>query len=75
MIYPNKNIRFEESLLNKMTAILLLKRKKSIRIDDLYDQLKDEYETIDQFLISLDVLYALNAISLNEENGTIEYAN
>ena len=75
MIYPNKNIRFNESLLNKMTAILLLKRKKSIRIDDLYDQLKDEYETIDQFLISLDVLYALNAISLNEENGTIEYAN
>lgn len=75
MIYPNKNIRFEESLLNKMTAILLLKRKKSIRIDDLYDQLKDEYETIDQFLISLDVLYALNAISLNEDNGTIEYAN
>lgn len=75
MIYPNKNIRFEESLLNKMTAILLLKRKKSIRIDDLYDQLKDEYETIDQFLISLDVLYALNAINLNEENGTIEYAN
>jgi len=75
MIYPNKNIRFKESLLHKMTVILMLKNQKEIRIENLFEQVKEEFETIDQFLLSLDVLYILDAIYLDEENQNIIYAD
>ena len=75
MIYPNKNIKYKESLLNKMTEILLMKHHGSIRLDDLYEKVKEEFETIDEFLLSLDILYALEAVDLDEETETIIYAS
>ncbi len=75
MIYPNKNIQYKESILYKMLPILTYKSYGTIDLLELYSLIIDDFDSIDQFIISLDVLYALGAISLNEEENSITYAN
>jgi hypothetical protein len=74
MIYPNKNIRFEESIIYKMISILEEKEKLIINIHELYNETKNKFKNTDEFIISLDVLYALDMINVDFENENIEYA-
>lgn len=73
MIYPNKNIRFEESIIYKMISVLELQEKSIINIHELYNATKKKFKNIDEFIISLDVLYALDMIIVDFENENIEY--
>jgi hypothetical protein len=73
MIYPNKNIRFEESIIYKMISVLEQRDQLSINIHDLYNETKSKFKNTDEFIISLDVLYALDMINVDFENETIEY--
>lgn len=73
MIYPNKNIRFEESIIYKMISILEKREKLIINIHDLYSETKNTFKNTDEFIISLDVLYALDMINVDFENENIEY--
>jgi hypothetical protein len=73
MIYPNKNIRFEESIIYKMISVLELQEKASINIHELYNQTKAKFKNTDEFIISLDVLYALDMINVDFETENIEY--
>ena len=73
MIYPNKNIRFEESIIYKMISVLEQREKSIINIHDLYNETKTEFKNTDEFIISLDVLYALDMINVDFKNENIEY--
>jgi hypothetical protein len=73
MIYPNKNIRFEESIIYKMISVLEQREKQTINIHDLYNETKTKFKNTDEFIISLDVLYALDMINVDFENENIEY--
>jgi hypothetical protein len=73
MIYPNKNIRFEESIIYKMISVLEQREKLTINIHDLYNETKSKFKNTDEFIISLDVLYALDMINVDFENENIEY--
>jgi len=73
MIYPNKNIRFEESIIFKMISILEEREKLIINIHDLYNETKNKFKNTDEFIISLDVLYALDMINVDFENENIQY--
>jgi len=73
MIYPNKNIRFEESIIYKMISILEQREKSIINIHELYNETKSSFENTDEFIISLDVLYALDMINVDFENENVEY--
>lgn len=73
MIYPNKNIRFEESIIFKMISILEEREKLIINIHELYNETKNKFKNTDEFIISLDVLYALDMINVDFENENIEY--
>lgn len=73
MIYPNKNIRFEESIIYKMISVLELQEKALINIHELYNQTKAKFKNTDEFIISLDVLYALDMINVDFETENIEY--
>ena len=73
MIYPNKNIRFEESIIYKMISILEEREKFVINIHELYNETKNKFKNIDEFIISLDVLYALDMINVDFEKENIEY--
>lgn len=74
MLYPNKNTRFEDSILNKMIFILEQKELQSVDINELYLKLKSKYKNIDEFIYSLDVLYSLNLIDIDFETEIIVYA-
>ncbi|MFI0430673.1 ABC-three component system middle component 7 [Mariniflexile sp. HMF6888] len=73
MIYPNKNIRFEESIIYKMISILEERKKLIINIHELYNETKNKFKNTDEFIVSLDVLYALDMINVDFENENIEY--
>lgn len=73
MIYPNKNIRFEESIIYKMISVLEQQEKQTINIHDLYNKTKTKFKNTDEFIISLDVLYSLDMINVDFENENIEY--
>jgi hypothetical protein len=73
MIYPNKNIRFEESIIYKMLSILEQREKSTISIHELYNETKSKFNNTDEFIISLDVLFALDMIDVDFENENISY--
>lgn len=73
MIYPNKNIQFKESILNRMLPIITYRSYVHIGIIELYNLAIQDFESIDQFILSLDVLFALGAIQLDDENQNLTY--
>ena len=67
MILPDKNIKLEYSLLN-CGAILLKEISEPHTISLLWDKVK-KYEALvnyEKFLLTLDYLYLINAITLRE---------
>lgn len=73
MIYPNKHRRFEESIIYKMLTIMDYRNFSSIGIIELYEQTKRDFQNIDEFIVSLDVLYALDMIEVDFKNEVVNY--
>lgn len=73
MIYPNKNIKFKESILSKMLPILTYQSYDKIEIIELYNLVSQDFESVDEFILSLDVLYALETIEFDESLKSISY--
>lgn len=73
MLVPNKVIRFNESILGKMTFILEELSKGQMTIEELYSSTHDYFEEVDEFIISLDVLYLLDSIVIDFEKGVVTY--
>lgn len=73
MITPSKFISFEQSILSKLPTLLVEQRR--IGIHDLYSAVADEFEGIDQFIFTLDVLYVLDKINIDFDSGVVSYAD
>lgn len=73
MIYPNKHIRFEESIIYKMIFILDQSSEEEINIHELFSKTRNKFTNADEFIYSLDVLHILDMIEMNFENETIKY--
>lgn len=74
MIYPNKTIKVEDSIIYKTTFILEQKTEEEQNIFQLWSKIKSKYSNIDEFIYALDILYALDIISINWSKETIVYA-
>lgn len=70
MIVPNKATPLRESILFKMLAILE-EDFEAIGLLELYDKVSHLFEGIDEFVFSLDVLFIIEKIKVNEE-GILE---
>ncbi|WNK40737.1 ABC-three component system middle component 7 [Pantoea agglomerans] len=70
MIVPNKATPLKESILFKMLAILE-EDFEIIGLLELYDETSHLFEGIDEFVFSLDVLFILEKIKVNEK-GILE---
>lgn len=75
MIYPNKHIRIEDSIIYKMIAILEIHNDSEMNIHDLYSKTKNKFSNTDEFILSLDVLYVLDMIEVDFNTETIRYAS
>ncbi|HIF9213306.1 TPA: ABC-three component system middle component 7 [Photobacterium damselae] len=71
MIVPNKIISIDESVIYK-AAKLLPKINNDVQISELYTKNKRLF--IDNFIDALDVLFALNKIDVDLDNGVIKIA-
>ena len=66
MIFPNKFIKYEESVIFKMLSVLeVCEKQKEVKINELYKITEKRFSGIDEFLYSLDILYILDAIQCN----------
>ncbi|HQD92837.1 MAG TPA: hypothetical protein PK924_06175 [Bacilli bacterium] len=73
MIVPNKVIKFEDSIIGKIQFILKEMKDGKIDIKKIYYNNIKNFEDINDFIIALDVLYILDVIKYNEEEGEYYY--
>lgn len=72
MITPNKFISFDKSILCKLEIILSLSFK-NIDIIDLYKQVEIKFESINDFILTMDVLYVLDCIEIDFNTRKLTY--
>lgn len=73
MILPNKLISFQNSLLPKTVLIIDELSAKPLSVNELYEKLIKNFEDLDQFILTLDILYLLEKVRYNEEWEVLEY--
>ncbi|RXG29346.1 ABC-three component system middle component 7 [Leeuwenhoekiella palythoae] len=73
MIYPNKHITFEESIIFKMISILENASDYEVDIHELFSRTKNKFKNADEFIYSMDVLYVLDMIEVDFYNETVKY--
>lgn len=70
MITPNKFIPLKESALGKVQLTYsLIDGEKSV--GDLYEANRSKYDSVEQYIYSIEILYLTNKIDFNELNGII----
>ena len=74
MIMPNKVITLRDSALGRAPVILREKASQA-NLTSLYDKVGAEFESIDQFLLTIDVLYILGQINVDLSTGVVIYAD
>lgn len=74
MITPNKYIDFENSIIFKMLS-LIKDTEQKISVVDLYKKHEADFDGIDEFIFSLDALYALDRIEIDFNTGIINYVS
>ncbi|RQO54669.1 hypothetical protein DBR47_21575 [Paucibacter sp. KBW04] len=73
MITPNKAVPLSASVLGNLTHVLKV-GPESIRLADLFQQVGDKFESIDQFLLALDVLFLLDRLTVDFGTEKVVYA-
>jgi hypothetical protein len=74
MKLPNKVITYNESIISKFPIVLNILRNEDCKAIELFNQIKNRIEDINDFLDVLDCLFALGAINLNEQTRRLHYA-
>lgn len=70
MITPNKFIPLKESALGKVELThSIIDDSKSV--GELYEANRSRYDSLEQFIYSIEILYLTNKIEFNELNGII----
>ena len=72
MILPNKVVTLEDSALGMVGVIL--DQVDAIQLMKLYHIVSDSFESIDQFLLTMDLLYVLGRVDVNFQTGRVSYA-
>lgn len=73
MILPNKLIPYRDSILAKIVYVLDVISHENVKIDELYEKIKSNFEDINQYILTLDVLFVLEKIQIDEELKVIKY--
>jgi hypothetical protein len=74
MSFPSKFTRFDKSILAKI-SLLIIDDVESIELSELIRLRSAKFEDISEFMLALDVLYALGRIEIEENKGIIRYVN
>ena len=72
MITPNKVVSIEKSALG-LVGVILDQGPDPLELVNLYQIVSKQFESIDQFLLAIDLLYVLGRIDVNFQTRTIYY--
>lgn len=72
MIIPNKFIPLDKSIIGKM-GCLLIDEHDEIPVSELMTLKKKHFSDIGEFILALDVLYALGKIELDDDRKVVKY--
>lgn len=73
MITPNKVVPLSDSVVGHL-AYVLKAGPGSTSVVDLFEQVGDKFESIDQFILALDVLYILDRLAVDFGTQKVVYA-
>ncbi len=73
MILPNKLIRFEDSIISRIPCLLKKVEASDQNLMGLYEDTKKSFADINQYILTLDVLFVLGKIKLDKESRNITY--
>lgn len=73
MIFPNKLIPFKDSVISKMVFVLDVLVSNDEDLTVLYDKIIGSFDDVNQYILTLDILFALEKVQLNEELKVIKY--
>jgi hypothetical protein len=73
LILPNKLIPFKDSVIAKIAYILNVLVANNESVESLFEKTNQFFEDVNQYILALDVLFALEKIELDEELKVIRY--
>lgn len=73
MKLPNKVICYNESIISKLPVVLTILKVKECSIYQLFNQIKNQIEDVNELIDILDGLFALGKIEIREDTGRIYY--
>lgn len=73
MKMPSKVISYRESSISRYARVLIRLREREYEPMELYKDMNNVFDGIDDYMDVLDGLYALRAIEFNDNRGTISY--
>lgn len=73
MITPNKVVPLSASVPGHLTHVLK-EGPAPTRLSELFQQVGDKFESIDQFLLALDVLFLLDRLTVDFSTEKVVYA-
>lgn len=73
MIFPDKLLNYQESILPKSVQLLNCLKDGPIGVSKLYEQVKKHYDDLDTYILTLEFLYVLDKIEYDEEWEVVKY--
>ena len=73
MITPNKVVPLDTSVIGRIVDILKA-GPLPVRVEELFAEVGEQFESVDQFLLALDVLYILDRIDVDFQREMVVYA-
>ncbi len=74
MIAPNKVVTLSDSALG-MSGVILEQGPHPISLAGLYSRVRDQFESLDQFILALDVLFVLGRVHVDFDMRMVIYAS
>lgn len=73
MQLPNKITCYNESVISKFPLILSMLEEKEYLLVELFNKVNTRVEDINELIETLDCLYALGRINIDENTGRLYY--
>lgn len=74
MKLPNKIISYKESVLSRFPLVLSVLSENPVGVYDLFELTKDSFTDIEEYMDTIECLYALKKVTFYDESGVLYYA-
>ena len=74
MKLPNKIISYKESVLSRFPLVLSVLSDNPMNVYELFELTKDSFTDVEDFMDTLECLYALKKVTFDDESGGLFYA-